>query len=195
MSTSISEEFKDAKINLMIEDLLKLESEISNYKQAIIDAISEVPTALETVVTVKLTELLSVGEELEKNISVTKEEIIDLKENAKHEITKHISLVLSDLKTEVKSLSDTYKSEIKKTKPVSVSKLVIYFMISLMLLTSLCSGAFYYVLSAQHKAELQKYGTGLVELSEFTDDVIKQLPKDKRADADSRYKKIMSSDR
>lgn len=195
MSKSISEDFKDAKINLMIEDLLNLEKEIANYKAALMEAIGEVPEALEAVVMVKLKELLEVGEDLEKDITDTKKEIIDLKETAKHEITKHFSLVFSDLKSELKSLSDTYKSEVNKTKPVSTAKIVTLCLISVLLLTSVCTGAVYYALSVQHKAELENYGYGIVELSELTDNVIKQLPKDKKADAEARYRKIMESDR
>lgn len=195
MSTSISEDFKDAKINLMIEDLLILEKEIANYKSALIEAISEVPEALEAVVTVKLKELLEVGDELEQNITDAKKEIIDLKETAKHEITKHFSLVLVDLKNELKSLSDAYKNEVIKNKPLSTTKIAGICFISVLLLTTVCSGAFYYTLSAQHKNELDKYGAGIVELSALTDDVIKQLPKDKKVEAESRYQKIMASER
>lgn len=195
MSKSISEEFKDAKINAMIEDLLVLEKETENFKEAIIRAISEVPAALELVVTEKLKELIKVGEELEENISETKKEIIDLKESAKHEITKHFSLVLSDLKSELKSLSDTYKNEAKKTKPLSTTKVAGLGFASVLFLTSVCTGAVYYALSVQHKSEMDNFGSGIVELSELTENVIQQLPKDKKLEAESRYKKIMSTDR
>ncbi|NDO80928.1 hypothetical protein CJP72_09155 [Citrobacter sp. NCU1] len=195
MSKSISEDFKDAKINLMIEDLLNLEKEIANYKAALIEAIGEVPAALEAVVTLKLKQLLEVGKDLEKNINDAKNEIVDLKDTTKHEITKHFSLVLADLKSEVKSLSETYKSEAKKTKPLSTTKIVGLCLVSVLLLTSVCSGAIYYALSVQHKTELDRYGSGILELSDLTDEVIKQLPKDKKVDAEARYKKIMASDR
>ncbi|MHB9331400.1 hypothetical protein ACP3S7_28280 [Phytobacter ursingii] len=195
MSKSISEDFKDAKINMMIEDLLTLEKETENFKEALLEAISQVPDALETVVADKLKELIGVGEDLEKSINDAKSEIVDLKETAKHEITKHFSLVLADLKSEVKSLSEAYKREAKKTKPLSTTKIAGLCLTCVLFLTSVCSGAIYYALSVQHKSELDKYGSGIVELSELTDELIQQLPKDKKPNVEARYKKIMTSDR
>ncbi|CAO94897.1 hypothetical protein [Erwinia tasmaniensis] len=195
MSKSISEDFKDAKINMMIEDLLTLEKETENFKEALLGAISEVPEALENAVSDKLIELLQVGEELEKNITEANKEIFDLKETAKHEITKHFSLILADLKSELKSVTDTYKSEAKKTKPLSTTKIVGLCLASVLLLTSVFSGAVYYALSVKNKSELEKFGSGIVELSELTENIIQQLPKEKKLEAESRYKKIMSTDR
>ncbi|EGH9360853.1 hypothetical protein IFG57_004015 [Salmonella enterica] len=195
MSTSISEDFKDAKINLMLEDLLKLEKEILVFRDALIAAISEVPGALDEAVTIKLKSLLKAGEELESNIEESKKNIIELQESAKHEITKHFALVLADLKGDLKKLSESYHTEIKKTKPVSISKIALIIIVFSLVLSSVCSGSLYYILSSKYQTDLKSYGNGIVELSELTDEVISQLPKDKKDVAKQKYKYIMSKNR
>jgi hypothetical protein len=195
MSTGITEDFKDQKINSMIEDLLILEKEIINVKEAIVSAISEVPDALDSCINEKLREIFTVGEEIEKDFIEHKTTLDGIKENAKHEITKHFSLAFGDLKNDLKSLTDTYKQEIKKTKPISTSKVIAYCFTAVLGLSAICSGSAYFILEARHESELAKFGTGMVELSNLTEKAINLIPKNQQQDFKQKYDNVMKSER
>ncbi|TNV16120.1 hypothetical protein FH968_19980 [Buttiauxella sp. B2] len=195
MSTSFTEEFKDQKINSMIEDLLILEKEISNVKEAIVSAIHEVPGALDSCVNERLREILTVGEDIEKDFNEHRASLDGLKENAKHEITKHFSLVLGDLKNDLKSLTETYRQEIKKTKPISTGKVIAYCFTTVLGLSAICSSSAYFILEARHESELAKFGTGMVELSSLTEKAINLVPKNQQQDFKQKYDSIMKSER
>ena len=206
MTKSITEEFKDAKINAMIEDLLILEKEISNARDGIIGAIKEVPESLDSTLTAKLNNIIEASNALDKEIDDSKSEIATLKESAKHEISKHVGNAFSDVNNDLKNLTEkfsleinnvtnTYKQEIKKSQPISTAKVFGCSIATVLLLTAVCTCAVYFVLSAQHKSELVRFGSGMNELSNFTEQTIKQLPPKQQEIANSRYHQIMSKDR
>ncbi|UCQ29627.1 hypothetical protein DCF83_18075 (plasmid) [Edwardsiella tarda] len=219
--SSFSEEFKDQKINQMLEDYIALENEMKNSFAILIKAIEETPARFDGVISEKLNQLISDSLEIDKEIKeattgIAEEKIkhiTELKEDAlkiKQKLSDDIIDLLDTLKrNQEKSQESLMKSQdklqnvfnshldkmAKHAQPFSKKTAIAICAACTIFVTTGLSGAFWYV-NNQSKMQMEEKlsfaATGFLDMQELAEKAIDQLPASKKTEFKKKFDSINS---
>lgn len=110
MSRSISEEFKDQKINDLLEDYIALEKQIEKTANLIINAIDETPARLDAVLSDKVNKIIQSSIDINKDINIAKSDIRQISDECQSEITKQAINTFSGIKQNFDQIASDHKN-------------------------------------------------------------------------------------
>lgn len=181
---SISEEFKDQKVNDLLEDYIALGQKIEEVQSSIITVIQETPSRIDGVLSEKLSQIIQSSFEINQEIEKEKAEIKETGTATKEKLTNEIIDLISSLKSSQEKTQQTYQKQLdsvaRAAKPFSTSKAVTICATCTLFISAAFSGAFWYVAQSQKEQDLRFYASGYTDLLELTQDTIKRLPKDQQ---------------
>ncbi|EFI4715969.1 hypothetical protein JJL91_004372 [Salmonella enterica] len=181
---SLSEEFKDQKVNDLLEDYIALGKKIEEVHTTIIDVINETPARFDGVLSEKLSHIIQSSFEINQAIEKEKFEIKETGATTKEKLTNEITALISSLKANQEQTNQTYQKQLdsvaRAAKPFSTSKAIAICAACTLFISAAFSGAFWYVAQSQKEQDLRFYASGYTDLLELTQDTIKRLPKDQQ---------------
>lgn len=193
---SISEEFKDQKINDLLEDYIALGNKIEEVHNSIIAVIKETPSRIDGVLSEKISLIIQSSYEITQEIEKEKIEIKETGVAAKEKLTNEIIDLISSLKISQEKTHQTYQKQLdsvaRAAKPFSTSKTIAICAACTIFLSAAFSGAFWYVAQSQKEQDLRFYASGYTDLLDLTQSTIKQLPKDQQRVAQTKLATIES---
>ena len=113
MSRSISEEFKDQKINDLLEDYIALEKQIEKTANLIINAIDETPARLDAVLSDKVNKIIQSSIDINKDINIAKSDIRQISNECQSEITKQAINTFSGIKQNFDQIASDHKKQLE----------------------------------------------------------------------------------
>ncbi|EDW8942667.1 hypothetical protein A4O59_004294 [Salmonella enterica subsp. enterica] len=184
MSKSFTEEFKDQKINDLLEDYIALEKEMKKSFNAIESAINETPQRFDAVISEKIKTLINSAQDINKEILDEKLEIKEIGSTVKEKLSSDILDLMSSLKSAQEKNNQTYIKQLESisnaSKPFSASKVIAICAVCTIFLSAAFSGAFWYVAQSQKEQELQFYASGYTDMQKLTKETIALLPKEQQ---------------
>lgn len=193
---SISEEFKDQKVNDLLEDYIALGQKIDEIHNAIIVVIQETPSRIDGVLSEKLSQIIQSGFEINQEIEKEKVEIKETGVATKEKLTNEIIDLISSLKSSQEKTHQTYQKQLdsvaRAAKPFSTPKAIAICAACTLFISAAFSGAFWYVAQSQKEQDLRFYASGYTDLLDLTQDTIKRLPKDQQNVAQAKLATIES---
>ncbi|ENM7983418.1 hypothetical protein AB8079_004266 [Escherichia coli] len=181
MSRSISEEFKDQKINDLLEDYIALEKQIEKTANLIINAIDETPARLDAVLSDKVNKIIQSSIDINKDINVAKSDIRQISNECQSEITKQAINTFSGIKQNFDQIASDHKKQLeiltKSAKPFSIKTAIAICALCTLCLSAAFSGATWYVAQHEKEASLRFYARAFLDMKKITEESMRKLPK------------------
>ncbi|HCU3437076.1 TPA: hypothetical protein OUS85_004500 [Escherichia coli] len=181
MSRSISEEFKDQKINDLLEDYIALEKQIEKTANLIINAIDETPARLDAVLSDKVNKIIQSSIDINKDINIAKSDIRQISNECQSEITKQAINTFSGIKQNFDQIASDHKKQLeiltKSAKPFSIKTAIAICALCTLCLSAAFSGATWYVAQHEKKASLRFYARAFLDMKKITEESMRKLPK------------------
>ncbi|EBE1087734.1 hypothetical protein DDJ83_22120 [Salmonella enterica] len=181
MSRSISEEFKDQKINDLLEDYIALEKQIEKTANLIINAIDETPARLDAVLSDKVNKIIQSSIDINKDINIAKSDIRQISNECQSEITKQAINTFSGIKQNFDQIASDHKKQLeiltKSAKPFSIKTAIAICALCTLCLSAAFSGATWYVAQHEKEASLRFYARAFLDMKKITEESMKKLPK------------------
>lgn len=181
MSRSISEEFKDQKINDLLEDYIALEKQIEKTANLIINAIDETPARLDAVLSDKVNKIIQSSIDINKDINITKSDIRQISNECQSEITKQAINTFSGIKQNFDQIASDHKKQLeiltKSAKPFSIKTAIAICALCTLCLSAAFSGATWYVAQHEKEASLRFYARAFLDMKKITEESMRKLPK------------------
>ncbi|ELE5677940.1 hypothetical protein RMM02_004249 [Escherichia coli] len=181
MSRSISEEFKDQKINDLLEDYIALEKQIEKTVNLIINAIDETPARLDAVLSDKVNKIIQSSIDINKDINIAKSDIRQISDECQSEITKQAINTFSGIKQNFDQIASDHKKQLeiltKSAKPFSIKTAIAICALCTLCLSAAFSGATWYVAQHEKEASLRFYARAFLDMKKITEESMRKLPK------------------
>ncbi|EEG3260354.1 hypothetical protein K1433_004250 [Escherichia coli O157] len=181
MSRSISEEFKDQKINDLLEDYIALEKQIEKTTNLIINAIDETPARLDAVLSDKVNKIIQSSIDINKDINIAKSDIRQISNECQSEITKQAINTFSGIKQNFDQIASDHKKQLeiltKSAKPFSIKTAIAICALCTLCLSAAFSGATWYVAQHEKEASLRFYARAFLDMKKITEESMRKLPK------------------
>ncbi|EPM9586593.1 hypothetical protein ACUZ0U_004860 [Escherichia coli] len=181
MSRSISEEFKDQKINDLLEDYIALEKQIEKTANLIINAIDETPARLDAVLSDKVNKIIQSSIDINKDINIAKSDIRQISNECQREITKQAINTFSGIKQNFDQIASDHKKQLeiltKSAKPFSIKTAIAICALCTLCLSAAFSGATWYVAQHEKEASLRFYARAFLDMKKITEESMRKLPK------------------
>ncbi|ELP7255321.1 hypothetical protein QTQ18_003864 [Escherichia coli] len=181
MSRSISEEFKDQKINDLLEDYIALEKQIEKTANLIINAIDETPARLDAVLSDKVNKIIQSSIDINKDINIAKSDIRQISNEYQSEITKQAINTFSGIKQNFDQIASDHKKQLeiltKSAKPFSIKTAIAICALCTLCLSAAFSGATWYVAQHEKEASLRFYARAFLDMKKITEESMRKLPK------------------
>lgn len=181
MSRSISEEFKDQKINDLLEDYIALEKQIKKTANLIINAIDETPARLDAVLSDKVNKIIQSSIDINKDINIAKSDIRQISDECQSEITKQAINTFSGIKQNFDQIASDHKKQLeiltKSAKPFSIKTAIAICALCTLCLSAAFSGATWYVAQHEKEASLRFYARAFLDMKKITEESMRKLPK------------------
>ncbi|EOT1240646.1 hypothetical protein ACNJ6N_004789 [Escherichia coli] len=181
MSRSISEEFKDQKINNLLEDYIALEKQIEKTANLIINAIDETPARLDAVLSDKVNKIIQSSIDINKDINIAKSDIRQISDECQSEITKQAINTFSGIKQNFDQIASDHKKQLeiltKSAKPFSIKTAIAICALCTLCLSAAFSGATWYVAQHEKEASLRFYARAFLDMKKITEESMRKLPK------------------
>ncbi|END5602866.1 hypothetical protein ABMD17_004423 [Salmonella enterica] len=181
MSRSISEEFKDQKINDLLEDYIALEKQIEKTANLIINAIDETPARLDAVLSDKVNKIIQSSIDINKDINIAKSDIRQISNECQSEITKQAINTFSGIKQNFDQIASDHKKQLeiltKSAKPFSIKTAIAICALCTLCLSAAFSGATWYVAKHEKEASLRFYARAFLDMKKITEESMRKLPK------------------
>ncbi|EEB2682734.1 hypothetical protein GKV38_10220 [Salmonella enterica] len=181
MSRSISEEFKDQKINDLLEDYIALEKQIEKTANLIINAIDETPARLDAVLSDKVNKIIQSSIDINKDINIAKSDIRQISNECQSEITKQAINTFSGIKQNFDQIASDHKKQLeiltKSAKPFSTRTAIAICALCTLCLSAAFSGATWYVAQHEKEASLRFYARAFLDMKKITEESMRKLPK------------------
>lgn len=181
MSRSISEEFKDQKINDLLEDYIALEKQIEKTANLIINAIDETPARLDAVLSDKVNKIIQSSIDINKDINIAKSDIRQISNECQSEITKQAINTFSGIKQNFDQIASDHKKQLeiltKSAKPFSIKTAIAICALCTLSLSAAFSGATWYVAQHEKEASLRFYARAFLDMKKITEESMRKLPK------------------
>lgn len=181
MSRSISEEFKDQKINDLLEDYIALEKQIEKTANLIINAIDETPARLDAVLSDKVNKIVQSSIDINKDINIAKSDIRQISNECQSEITKQAINTFSGIKQNFDQIASDHKKQLeiltKSAKPFSIKTAIAICALCTLCLSAAFSGATWYVAQHEKEASLRFYARAFLDMKKITEESMRKLPK------------------
>ncbi|EHB6876011.1 hypothetical protein JWW09_005011 [Escherichia coli] len=181
MSRSISEEFKDQKINDLLEDYIALEKQIEKTANLIINAIDETPARLDGVLSDKVNKIIQSSIDINKDINIAKSDIRQISDECQSEITKQAINTFSGIKQNFDQIASDHKKQLeiltKSAKPFSIKTAIAICALCTLCLSAAFSGATWYVAQHEKEASLRFYARAFLDMKKITEESMRKLPK------------------
>lgn len=181
MSRSISEEFKDQKINDLLEDYIALEKQIEKTANLIINAIDETPARLDAVLSDKVNKIIQSSIDINKDINIAKSDIRQISDECQSEITKQAINTFSGIKQNFDQIASDHKKQLeiltKSAKPFSIKTAIAICALCTLCLSAAFSGATWYVAEHEKEASLRFYARAFLDMKKITEESMRKLPK------------------
>lgn len=181
MSRSISEEFKDQKINDLLEDYIALEKQIEKTANLIINAIDETPARLDAVLSDKVNKIIQSSIDINKDINIAKSDIRQISNECQSEITKQAINTFSGIKQNFDQIASDHKKQLeiltKSAKPFSIKTAIAICALCTLCLSAAFSGATWYVAQHEKEASLRFYARAFLDMKKITKESMRKLPK------------------
>ncbi|HBK9471635.1 TPA: hypothetical protein ACN5P1_004302 [Escherichia coli] len=181
MSRSISEEFKDQKINDLLEDYIALEKQIEKTAKLIINAIDETPARLDAVLSDKVNKIIQSSIDINKDINIAKSDIRQISNECQSEITKQAINTFSGIKQNFDQIASDHKKQLeiltKSAKPFSIKSAIAICALCTLCLSAAFSGATWYVAQHEKEASLRFYARAFLDMKKITEESMRKLPK------------------
>lgn len=181
MSRSISEEFKDQKINDLLEDYIALEKQIEKTANLIINAIDETPARLDAVLSDKVNKIIQSSIDINKDINIAKSDIRQISNECQSEITKQAINTFSGIKQNFDQIASDHKKQLeiltKSVKPFSIKTAIAICALCTLCLSAAFSGATWYVAQHEKEASLRFYARAFLDMKKITEESMRKLPK------------------
>ncbi|WP_338321639.1 hypothetical protein [Escherichia coli] len=181
MSRSISEEFKDQKINDLLEDYIALEKQIEKTANLIINAIDETPARLDAVLSDKVNKIIQSSIDINKDINIAKSDIRQISNECQSEITKQAINTFSGIKQNFDQIASDHKKQLeiltKSAKPFSIKSAIAICALCTLCLSAAYSGATWYVAQHEKEASLRFYARAFLDMKKITEESMRKLPK------------------
>ncbi|EBB7373911.1 hypothetical protein CWF91_20815 [Salmonella enterica] len=181
MSRSISEEFKDQKINDLLEDYIALEQQIEKTANLIINAIDETPARLDAVLSDKVNKIIQSSIDINKDINIAKSDIRQISNECQSEITKQAINTFSGIKQNFDQIASDHKKQLeiltKSAKPFSIKTAIAICALCTLCLSAAFSGATWYVAQHEKEASLRFYARAFLDMKKITEESMRKLPK------------------
>lgn len=181
MSRSISEEFKDQKINDLLEDYIALEKQIEKTANLIINAIDETPARLDAVLSDKVNKIIQSSININKDINIAKSDIRQISNECQSEITKQAINTFSGIKQNFDQIASDHKKQLeiltKSAKPFSIKTAIAICALCTLCLSAAFSGATWYVAQHEKEASLRFYARAFLDMKKITEESMRKLPK------------------
>lgn len=181
MSRSISEEFKDQKINDLLEDYIALEKQIEKTANLIINAIDETPARLDAVLSDKVNKIIQSSIDIKKDINIAKSDIRQISDECQSEITKQAINTFSGIKQNFDQIASDHKKQLeiltKSAKPFSIKTAIAICALCTLCLSAAFSGATWYVAQHEKEASLRFYARAFLDMKKITEESMRKLPK------------------
>lgn len=181
MSRSISEEFKDQKINDLLEDYIALEKQIEKTANLIINAIDETPARLDAVLSDKVNKIIQSSIDINKDINIAKSDIRQISDECQSEITKQTINTFSGIKQNFDQIASDHKKQLeiltKSAKPFSIKTAIAICALCTLCLSAAFSGATWYVAQHEKEASLRFYARAFLDMKKITEESMRKLPK------------------
>ncbi|EAV6087856.1 hypothetical protein [Escherichia coli] len=181
MSRSISEEFKDQKINDLLEDYIALEKQIEKTANLIINAIDETPARLDAVLSDKVNKIIQSSIDINKDINIAKSDIRQISNECQSEITKQAINTFSGIKQNFDKIASDHKKQLeiltKSAKPFSIKTAIAICALCTLCLSAAFSGATWYVAQHEKEASLRFYARAFLDMKKITEESMRKLPK------------------
>ncbi|HAK8909315.1 TPA: hypothetical protein H2X68_004779 [Salmonella enterica] len=181
MSRSISEEFKDQKINDLLEDYIALEEQIEKTANLIINAIDETPARLDAVLSDKVNKIIQSSIDINKDINIAKSDIRQISNECQSEITKQAINTFSGIKQNFDQIASDHKKQLeiltKSAKPFSIKTAIAICALCTLCLSAAFSGATWYVAQHEKEASLRFYARAFLDMKKITEESMRKLPK------------------
>ncbi|HDD9332787.1 TPA: hypothetical protein PBQ34_004678 [Escherichia coli] len=181
MSRSISEEFKDQKINDLLEDYIALEKQIEKTANLIINAIDETPARLDAVLSDKVNKIIQSSIDINKDINIAKSDIRQISDECQSEITKQATNTFSGIKQNFDQIASDHKKQLeiltKSAKPFSIKTAIAICALCTLCLSAAFSGATWYVAQHEKEASLRFYARAFLDMKKITEESMRKLPK------------------
>ncbi|EAZ1254098.1 hypothetical protein CQL08_004476 [Salmonella enterica subsp. enterica serovar Anatum] len=181
MSRSISEEFKDQKINDLLEDYIALEKQIEKTANLIINAIDETPARLDAVLSDKVNKIIQSSIDINKDINIAKSDIRQISDECQSEITKQAINTFSGIKQNFDQIASDHKKQLeiltKSAKPFSIKTAIAICALCTLCLSAAFSGATWYVAQHEKEANLRFYARAFLDMKKITEESMRKLPK------------------
>ncbi|EHX8230338.1 hypothetical protein GDH55_RS23095 [Escherichia coli] len=181
MSRSISEEFKDQKINDLLEDYIALEKQIEKTANLIINAIDGTPARLDAVLSDKVNKIIQSSIDINKDINIAKSDIRQISDECQSEITKQAINTFSGIKQNFDQIASDHKKQLeiltKSAKPFSIKTAIAICALCTLCLSAAFSGATWYVAQHEKEASLRFYARAFLDMKKITEESMRKLPK------------------
>ncbi|MDO0577405.1 hypothetical protein [Escherichia coli] len=181
MSRSISEEFKDQKINDLLEDYIALEKQMEKTANLIINAIDETPARLDAVLSDKVNKIIQSSIDINKDINIAKSDIRQISNECQSEITKQAINTFSGIKQNFDQIASDHKKQLeiltKSAKPFSIKTAIAICALCTLCLSAAFSGATWYVAQHEKEASLRFYARAFLDMKKITEESMRKLPK------------------
>lgn len=181
MSRSISEEFKDQKINDLLEDYIALEKQIEKTANLIINAIDETPARLDAILSDKVNKIIQSSIDINKDINIAKSDIRQISDECQSEITKQAINTFSGIKQNFDQIASDHKKQLeiltKSAKPFSIKTAIAICALCTLCLSAAFSGATWYVAQHEKEASLRFYARAFLDMKKITEESMRKLPK------------------
>lgn len=181
MSRSISEEFKDQKINDLLEDYIALEKQIEKTANLIINAIDETPARLDAVLSDKVNKIIQSSIDINKDINIAKSDIRQISNECQSEITKQAINTFSGIKQNFDQIASDHKKQLeiltKSAKLFSIKTAIAICALCTLCLSAAFSGATWYVAQHEKEASLRFYARAFLDMKKITEESMRKLPK------------------
>lgn len=171
MSRSISEEFKDQKINDLLEDYIALEKQIEKTANLIINAIDDTPARLDAVLSDKVNKIIQSSIDINKDINIAKSDIRQISNECQSEITKQAINTFSGIKQNFDQIASDHKKQLeiltKSAKPFSIKTAIAICALCTLCLSAAFSGATWYVAQHEKEASLRFYARAFLDMKKI----------------------------
>ncbi|EIK0878924.1 hypothetical protein LJT71_005293 [Escherichia coli] len=196
MSRSISEEFKDQKINDLLEDYIALEKQIEKTANLIINAIDETPARLDAVLSDKVNKIIQSSIDINKDINIAKSDIRQISNECQSEITKQAINTFSGIKQNFDQIASDHKKQLeiltKSAKPLSTKVAITICALCTLCLSASFSGAIWYVAQHEKETSLRFYAKAYIDMKKITESATNQLPKSEQQKLKNKLNEIDS---
>lgn len=190
MSKSISEEFKDQKINDLLEDYINLENEIKSIPEKLLDSLHAVSTAIDSLpsnLEVGINKLATAVEEAENSfeeLAVKHRSILNNQlDEAKLEISSAIkNEIIGGMSEEIKNANQQLNLLSRKIASSGSNnignKLLMFLGLNVITaLLAICLSGYFYYDSLQHQKDVKRIEKRFNEYKNDISQIQKRLPK------------------